>query len=469
MSKRYHFIGIGGIGMGALATLLLKKGYRVSGSDLRENQMVLDLRQRGARIAIGHGAGNVRGAECVVFSSAIPNDNPELQAARQQGILILQRAELLAELMDGHIGITIAGAHGKTTTTSMISNLLIKGGLQPTTAIGGIVNGGAQTDAGYQAQVGEGPYFVAEVDESDGSFLKFSPKYSVITNIDFEHVDYFHDWNNILSAYRDFIRRTKSDGLLIACGDDLYLSDLLKDSPCPVRTYGFGAHNDIVARDIRFDRCCVDFDCWLKGRSWGKVHLRIPGQHNAANAMACIALGTRLGIAPEAICRSLADYAGAQRRFQVKSTADGIWIVDDYAHHPTEIRATLAAAKQVGRKRLVTVFQPHRYTRVKYLWDEMAASFTDSDYIILTDIYAASEQPIDGITAERLKGHIAQKVSVPVVYLPKGEVVRYVLDMARPGDLIMMMGAGDITYLADEMARSIGGAQDKRPASKTEK
>ncbi len=455
MNKHYHLIGIGGIGMGTLATLLLKKGYQVSGSDLYDNQMVAELKWRGAHIAIGHCAANITGADYVVFSSAIGPDNVELRSARQQGIPALQRAELLAGLMEGHIGITVAGAHGKTTTTSMISNMLIQAGLQPTTAIGGIVQRDVLDALGYQASLGQGTYFVAEVDESDGSFLRFSPQYSVITNIDFEHVDYFHNWDNILASYRDFIRRTKANGLLIACGDDSRLSDLLCESPCPVHTYGFGLKNDTVAKDIRFNHCCVDFDCWIEGQPWGKVHLRIPGTHNIANAMASIALGTHLGIAPEVIRRSLANYAGAKRRFQIKSTAVDIWIVDDYAHHPTEIRSTLTAARHIGRKRLVTVFQPHRYTRVKYLWEEMAASFRDSDYIILTDIYAASELPIAGITSERLKEDIASQVSAPVVYLKKEMVVRHVLDMARPGDLIMMMGAGDITYLADEMARSL--------------
>ena len=465
MIKHYHFIGIGGIGMGALATLVLKKGGQVSGSDLRENQMVLHLRQHGARITVGHAAENVAGADCVIFSSAVRPDNPEIVEAQRRGIPVLPRAQLLADLMEGHVGITVAGAHGKTTTTSMISHMLIKAGLQPTTAIGGIVSGGLPPalagatstlaiDAGYQASLGKGTYFVAEVDESDGSFLKFSPQYSIITNIDFEHVDYFQNWENILAAWLEFIHRTRPDGLLVVCGDDPYLPELVKNSPCAALTYGFGPHNDIVARDVRYDQCSTEFDCFVKGRPWGKVRLRIPGKHNVANAMAAIGLGTHLQIPADVILGSLGEYTGAQRRFQIKSTAGDVWVVDDYAHHPTEIKATLAAARQAGRKRVITVFQPHRYTRVQHLWSEMAKSFTDTDYLVLTDIYAASEKPIEGITAQRLVEEIAKNQSSPAVYLPRTEIVPSVLEVARPGDLVVMMGAGDITYLADELAKA---------------
>lgn len=454
MNKHYHFIGIGGIGMGALAILLLKKGYQVSGSDVRENQMVLNLREQGARISIGHARENLNGADCVVFSSAIAKDNPELIEAQTRNLKILQRAQLLADLMQGHTGITVAGAHGKTTTTSMISNMLIKAGLQPTTAIGGVVTSGS---LGYQASLGKGTYFVAETDESDGSFLKFSPKFSVITNIDFEHVDYFHSLDNIIKAYGQFIRSTAADGFLVACGDDENLSKLLPQSPCPVRTYGFEAGNDIVAQNISFDGCSTEFDCLLNGKSLGKIRLQVPGKHNVANAMACIGLGLHLSIDIDIIRRSLWEYTSVQRRFQFKNKTGDVWVVDDYAHHPTEIQATLAAAQQLQRKRIITIFQPHRYTRVKFLWEEMVKSFTHSDYLILTDIYAASEQPIDGITSQRLIERIKQEKSFPAVYLQKQAVLRHVLDMIQPGDLVMVLGAGDITYLSDEIARAVSG------------
>ena len=457
MSKHYHFIGIGGIGMGALAILLLKKGYQVSGSDLRENQMVQNLREQGARVTIGHARENISGADFVVFSSAVAPDNPELQEAREKKIPVLQRAQLLVDLMRGHTAITVAGAHGKTTTTSMISNMLIKAGLRPTTAIGGMVTSGS---SGYQASLGEGKYFVAETDESDGSFLKFSPKYSVITNIDFEHIDYFRDWDGILRAYIQFIGRTARDGLLVACGDDGNLRGMLAQSPCPVRTYGFGPDNDLTAQNISIDVTGARFDCLLKGKPLGTIHLQVPGKHNVANALACIALGLHLGIGWDVIRESLGEYTSVQRRFQIKAKSGDIWVVDDYAHHPTEIRATLAAARQMGRKRVLAIFQPHRYTRVQSLWDEMTKSFYGIDYLILTDIYAASEKPIEGITSAKLKERIEQENPCPVVYLDKKDVARHVIDLAAPGDLVIVLGAGDITYVADELAWAVQGDQN---------
>ncbi len=454
MKKHYHFIGIGGIGMGALAILLLKKGYKVSGSDLRENQMVLNLREQGARVTIGHSKENINGADFVVFSSAVAPDNPELQKARLEKIPVMPRAQLLVELMQGHTAITVAGAHGKTTTTSMISNMLIKAGLQPTTAIGGMVTSGS---SGYQASLGEGKYFVAETDESDGSFLKFSPKYSVITNIDFEHVDYFHDWDGILRAYAQFIGRTAHDGLLVVYGDDGNLRGLLAQSPCPVRTYGFGPDNDVTAQNISLDASGARFDCLLESKKLGTIQLQVPGKHNVANAMACVALGLHLGIDWNVIRESLGEYTCVQRRFQFKARAGDIWVVDDYAHHPTEIKATLAVARQMGRKRVIAVFQPHRYTRVQSLWDELAKSFFGIDYLILTDIYAASEKPITGITSAKLKERIEQENPCHVVYLDKKDVLRHVIDRATPGDLVIVLGAGDITSVADELAWAVQG------------
>ncbi|MBI5024408.1 MAG: UDP-N-acetylmuramate--L-alanine ligase [Candidatus Omnitrophica bacterium] len=454
MTKHYHFIGIGGIGMGALAILLLKKGCKVSGSDLRENQMIQNLREQGARVTIGHARENISGADFVVFSSAVAQDNPELQEARGKKIPVMQRAQLLVDLMQGQTSITVAGAHGKTTTTSMISNMLIKAGLQPTTAIGGMVTSGS---SGYQASLGEGKYFVAETDESDGSFLKFSPKYSVITNIDFEHIDYFRDWDGILRAYAQFIGRTARDGLLVACGDDGNLRGMLARSPCPVRTYGFSPENDITAQNIVLDVNGGQFDCLANGKPLGTIRLQIPGRHNVANALACVALGLHLGIDWNVIRESLGEYTSVQRRFEIKARSGDIWVVDDYAHHPTEIRATLAAARQMGRKRVIAIFQPHRYTRVQSLWDEMAKSFYGIDYLILTDIYAASEKPIEGITSSRLKERIEEENPCRVVYLEKKDILRHVIDRATPGDLIIVLGAGDITYVADELAWAVQG------------
>lgn len=446
--------------MGALAALLLRQGHRVTGSDVRENPIVLNLRQEGAAVHIGHHPGHVGRADCVVFSSAIKRDNPELAQAKRLAIPILQRAQLLASLMQGHAGITVAGAHGKTTTTSMISSLLTEAGLQPTTAVGGLISG-----ASSNARLGAGEYFVAEVDESDGSFLYFSPRYSIITNIDFEHVDYFHTWENILEAYRRFIHQTETGGVVIACGDDPRLLSLVRGYRHTVHTYGFSSHNQTTAENCRFDQLSSIFDCVIDGKDWGTVALNVPGRHNIVNALACITLGVHLSIAPDLIRRSLAAYRGVQRRFQVKETVDDIWVVDDYAHHPTEIRATLAAARLMNRKRVIAVFQPHRYSRVQGLMEEMAGSLINSDYVIVTDIYAASESPIEGVTAGRLKEHIQRLTANPVVYLKKEDITGYLLTMVRPGDLVLMLGAGDITYIADAFGPLLREARGPRTAT----
>ncbi|MCK4881807.1 MAG: UDP-N-acetylmuramate--L-alanine ligase [Candidatus Omnitrophica bacterium] len=457
MNKHYHFIGIGGIGMGALAALSLDKGYRVSGSDLRSNQVTERLKARGAEIFSGHAGKNIGEADCVIFSSAIRADNPELTEARRKQTPIVQRAKFLVELMEGHIGITVAGAHGKTTTTSMVAHLLETAGLQPTTAIGGIVNG-----THSYAELGEGKYFVTEVDESDGSFLYFSPDYSIITNIDFEHVDYYQNWQNILDAYREFIGKTRSGGTILACGDDELLSNLLNESGCTVRTYGFADTNDVSAANIKFDGFDTTFTCVADGKNLGPFSLKVPGRHNVVNALACIALGLSLSIDPDVIRASLQGYLGVQRRFQLKANADDIWVVDDYAHHPTEIKATLETAQLFKQSvsggeanSLITVFQPHRYSRLQGLMNDFVESLINSDHLIVTDIYAASEPPIEGITAEKLCEQIRALTDGQVSYVPKEKIVDYLMDIVKPRDLVLTLGAGDITHIADDLAEAV--------------
>ncbi|MCK5259865.1 MAG: UDP-N-acetylmuramate--L-alanine ligase [Candidatus Omnitrophica bacterium] len=461
MSKHYHFIGIGGIGMGALAALSLDKGYRVSGSDLRSNPMTERLKARGAEIFSGHAGENIGGADCVVFSSAIRDDNPELVEAERKKIPVLQRAKFLAELMEGYIGITVAGAHGKTTTTSMAADLLEEAGLQPTTAIGGIVNG---TRA--HAELGEGKYFVTEVDESDGSFLCFRPHYSIITNVDLEHVDYYHNWQNVLDAYRAFIGKTREGGTILAYGDDEPLLNMVKESGKSFKTYGFSPENNISAVNIKFDHFDSRFNCVVDGVDRGQVLLKIPGRHNIANALACISLGLSLSIEFDTICESLKSYKGVQRRFQLKSRVDDIWVIDDYAHHPTEIKATLETAQLFKRSvqemtaggetnGLIAVFQPHRYSRVKGLLEDFAQSLVYSDQLIVTDIYAASEQPIEGVTAEKLCEQIRAITDRPVCYIPKGEIIDHLLDVVKPQDLVLTLGAGDVGAIADDLAEAL--------------
>ncbi|MDP2654031.1 MAG: UDP-N-acetylmuramate--L-alanine ligase [Candidatus Omnitrophota bacterium] len=448
--KHYHFIGIGGIGMGALASLVLAKGHRVSGSDLKESQLFLELRHRGAAVFLGHAYENVGQPDFVVYSSAVGEDNPEMKAARDKEIPVLRRAELLAELMSNHVGITVAGAHGKTSTTSMISCLLMSAGINPTTAVGGIING-----TSYNANLGRGQYFVAEVDESDGSFLYFQPFYSIITNIDFEHVDYYHTWENILAAYAQFVQRTAEGGTVIACGDDPNLRRILESVGQRHLTYGFSKDNDIFADRIVLDGYQSRFDCLADRNPLGTFELSVPGRHNILNSMAAIALGLALNVEVPVIQKSLKAYRGVKRRMQIVGDITDICVMDDYGHHPTEIKATLQAARLLGKKRVVTVFQPHRYTRTKFLMDGFVESLQLSDYVIITDIYAASEPPIEGISAETICGRLREKTDKPVVYLKKEDIFAHLRDAVRPGDLVLTLGAGDIYRIGEELVRDL--------------
>ena len=442
--------------MSALASLVLDKGCHVSGSDLRSNQVTERLKKQGADIALGHSPKNVKDANCVIYSSAIEEDNPEFIEAKKRKIPVMQRAQLLAELMNDHKAITVAGAHGKTTTSSMIAHLLIKANFNPTTAVGGIVHG-----ASSHAQLGGGEYFVTEVDESDGSFLYFSPKYSVITNIDFEHVDYYKNWQSILDAYKEFIERTVEGGIILAYGDDEQLLNLLKSSQASYKTYGFLPHNNVIATDITFDQFQSHFLCIVDGRGLGEVHLNIPGRHNVANALACISLGLNLSIDFDCICESLKEYEGVQRRFQLKGKVNDVWVIDDYAHHPTEIRTILETAQLFKKSlliedsQLITIVQPHRYSRVHALLDGFAESLIHSDQMIITDIYAASEKPIEGITAQHLCKKVCALTNKPVCYLPKEKIVDYLMAIATPHDVVLTLGAGDITHVGDDFVKAL--------------
>jgi len=445
---QYHFIGIGGIGMGKLASLLLTKGETVSGSDVADNAMVKSLRDQGAHIVIGHQAENVGDARYVVYSSAIRLDNPELVAAFQKGCLVIKRAKLLADLMKEAFGVTVAGAHGKTTTTSMIAHMLIEAGLDPTVALGGVFQQGT-----YKEKLGAGKYFVAELDESDGSFLFFSPDISVVTNIDFEHVDYYHDWEHIESAYAQFIEQTATDGVAVVCGDDQRLRWLSEKSSKAVLYYGLGSDNDFYAQDIHYENGKMFFNCFQGKQHLGQLCLSVFGLHNVMNALASVIVGLRLGLSFSMIQGVLASYKGVRRRFEVKGSWGDIRLLDDYAHHPTEIKATLAAVKAFHPKRIVAVFQPHRYTRTKFLWDQFCAAFTDADELMITDIYGASEDPLDGIDAPSLCEYMSSGSQRPAVYIPKEDIAAHVKAMIQPGDHVITLGAGDITRVCDELAQ----------------
>jgi len=453
MAKHYHLIGIGGIGMGTLASLLLDQGHTVSGSDLKDNEMTLGLRKRGVCIYIGHRTGNiVKNTDYVVYSSAIRVNNPELIESESRNILVLRRAEVLAQLVNNQVGITIAGAHGKTTTTSMVSSLLINAGLRPTTAIGGIING----PAAYNANLGEGKYFVAEVDESDGTFLYFNPHYSIITNMDFEHVDFYKNWEGITQAFAKFIACTQKNGRLIVCGEDKKLVQLVRQQKAAAVTYGTSDNQDVYAQDIVMDGFKSSFICHTRrhGRL-GHFQLFVPGRHNILNALACISLGLQLSISYEVMFKTLKSFAGVKRRFQLKGRVNDVMVIDDYGHHPTEIQATLNAARLFGPKRLITVFQPHRYSRTKFLLNEFVKHLSRSDELILTDIYAAGEKISEGVGVRALFEKLQKTLGLKVVFLKKEDILEYLREYVQPGDMVIFLGAGDIYHLSDELVKSL--------------
>ena len=451
MNKHYHFIGIGGVGMGAVASLLLAKGHKISGSDLKDSELTLKLKKAGAQVMIGHHASNVKSPDYVVYSSAIRVNNPELIESVSRKIPVLRRAEVLAQLVNEQVGITIGGAHGKTTTTSMISSLLINASLKPTTAVGGIINNGSS----YNANLGEGKYFVAEVDESDGTFLYFAPHYSIITNMDFEHVDFYKDWEGIVDAYRKFVNCTVKGGRVIACGEDAKLIEIVLSQDVSAITYGLSNQCDVYAAHITSDGFQTSFACHTRQGKLGDFKLNVPGRHNVLNALACITLGIELAIAYEVMFNTLKEFTGVKRRFQLKSKEDDdVMVVDDYGHHPTEIRATLSAARLFNKKRLITVFQPHRYSRTKFLLDEFVESLKLTDELVLTDIYAASEKISEGVPVRALLDKVQEVLGSKAIFLKKEEIVNYLTDHVQQGDLVVFLGAGDIYHLSDELVNA---------------
>jgi len=453
-AKHYHFIGIGGIGMGTLASLLLDKGYKVSGSDLKDNELTSQLRKNGALVSIGHHASNVQSPDYVVYSSAIRVTNPEMIESVSRNLPLLKRAQVLAQLVNEQTGITIAGAHGKTTTTSMVSSLLLNASFKPTTAVGGIINGKT-----YNAHLGEGKYFVAEVDESDGTFLYFRPAYSIITNIDFEHVDFYKDWNGITEAYKKFINCTAERGKLIVCAEDKKLQGLVQESKRMAVFYGFEKTCDVWAQNIVTEGFHSRFECYTQFGKLADFELIIPGRHNVLNALACITLGLQLGIPLEIMQQTLKEFGGVKRRFQLKGEVDDIMIVDDYGHHPTEIVATLKAARLFNKKRLVTVFQPHRYSRTKFLLNEFVDSLKLTDQLVITDIYAASEKPSEGAGIKDLLVPLQRELQDRVVFLKKEEILKYLTEFVQGGDLVLFLGAGDINHFSDDL---VGALTEKK-------
>lgn len=442
--KHVHFVGIGGIGMSGIAEVLLNLGYKVTGSDVRETAITRRLEQCGATVSLRHLANNVVGAHVVVISSAVRPDNPEIEEAQRLKIPVISRAEMLAELERLKYSISVAGTHGKTTTTSMIAIILDRAGFDPTVVVGGLLN-----TIGSNARLGKGEYIVLEADESDRSFLLLSPTIAVVTNIEADHLDQYRDLDDIKAAFLSFINKVPFYGAAILCLDEPVVQSLIPEVKRRIVTYGTAAQADISIVDINTDGLRSSFTVKFNGGSRQQIKLNVPGVHNVLNATAAFAAARDMGIEPNVIAAALESFQGVDRRFQVKSH-DGITVIDDYAHHPTEIRATLSAAKSGNFHRIFAVFQPHRYTRTFHLMDDFARAFNLADVVLILDIYPAGEQPIEGITTPVLIEKIKSFGHKNAIYAPDFETIEsYIIANAQPGDAVVVMGAGSVTKLSD--------------------
>jgi len=446
--QQIHFVGIGGAGMSGIAEVLLNMGYRVTGSDLKRTETVERLEQLGAKVYIGHEPAHIEAAHVVVYSSAVAKDNVEVQGARQRGIPVIPRAEMLAELMRLKYGIAVAGTHGKTTTTSMVAAVLGEGGFDPTVVVGGRVHA-----LGTNARLGQGEFLVAEADESDGSFLKLTPTIAVVTTVDAEHLDYYPSVETIRETFLQFVNKVPFYGAAVLCLDQPNIQLMIPRVEKRLLTYGLESGADLIARRVTFAGLTSSFEVVHRGRSLGECRLQVPGAHNVLNALAGIAVGLDLEIPFATIEAALSNFSGVQRRFQVKGEAGGVLVVDDYGHHPAEIRATLAAAKAGFDRRMVTVFQPHRYTRTLHLRQEFWTAFYQTDVLVVMDVYPAGEAPIPGVSARDLAEGIAAHGHREVVYLDNDRrgILDYLCANTRSGDLVLTLGAGDVGQLAGEL------------------
>ncbi len=440
-----HMVGIGGAGMSGIAEVLLNLGYSVSGSDIADNDTIRRLRGLGARIETAHKAENVADAEVLVKSTAIDPDNPELIAAREKGIPVIPRAEMLAELMRLKTGIAVAGTHGKTTTTSLLAAIFTEAGMDPTVIIGGRLN-----TYGSHALMGEGEYLIAEADESDGSFLSLLPIMNVVTNVDLDHTDYYPDMASVDEAFVQFMNQVPFYGLNVVCGDDPRIQELLPRIKRPVLTYGLGPENDLQA-EIQELGQASRFAVYWHGAHWADVTLTHPGRHNILNALAAVAVAMQSDIPQEAMLKGLESFGGVGRRMEKKGESEGVLVLDDYGHHPREIDLTLQTVKEVfGDRRLIVVFQPHRFTRTRDLFADFCRAFTKADLLFLTEVYPASEDPIPGVNGISLAQGIRQMGSQEVVFCEDLSVcLRELRDIAAPGDVVLTLGAGSVTRLGD--------------------
>jgi len=455
--QQIHFVGIGGVGMSGIAEVLLNLGYRVTGSDQKRSELVERLERLGAKVFLGHEPSHLEGAHVVVYSSAVARDNVEVQVARQRGVPVIPRAEMLAELMRLKYGIAIAGTHGKTTTTSMVAAVLGAAGLDPTVVVGGRIHG-----LGTNARLGRGEFLVAEADESDGSFLKLTPTIAVVTTVDAEHLDHYADLDAIRTAFLAFVNKVPFYGSAVLCLDQPNIQQMIPQIEKRVITYGLESGADLTARRLSFSGVQSQFEVLHRGRVLGSISIQVPGRHNVLNALAAVGVGLDLEAPFERIQQALGAFAGVQRRFQIRGEAAGVLVVDDYGHHPAEIHATLAAAKAGFDRRVITVFQPHRYSRTHALRQEFLTAFYQSDVLIVMDIYAAGEAPIPGVHARDLADGIRAHGHREVLYMDgdRPGILNYLCESTRPGDLVLTLGAGDVGQLGAELLARLGDMPD---------
>lgn len=450
--QHVHFIGIGGYGMSAIARVMLEMGYNVTGSDLASQELTEKLATKGAKIYIGHNAEQVHGADLVVYSTALPKSNVERVEAEKLGIPVLHRSEMLAKLLNEREGVAVAGTHGKTTTTSMIASVMDNCGIDPTYIVGGEI-----VDKGTNAKAGKGKYVVAEADESDGSFLHYYPAYGIVTNIEADHLEnYDGDFNKLKQAYVQFVNQIKPGGKAVVCGDDHNILELMPQMTSEIVTYGIDTNCDYIAKDIVLGDRKVTYTMFHGNEELGQVHLSVPGKHNVYNSMAAVIVCLEAGIPFAKIVDAICLTHGAKRRFQVLGDHNDILIIDDYAHHPTEILATISAAKATGKK-IIAVFQPQRYTRTYFLLDDFSRAFGEADEVIITDIYSpAGEKQIEGINSARLVELIKQNSNANTRHLPtKEDVLVDLQGRLAAGDLVLTMGAGDIYKVGKHLATKL--------------
>ena len=453
--KKIHFVGIGGIGMSGIAEILLDQGFTVTGSDRAASENTDRMKELGAGVFIGHEAKNVSpDVDALVYSSAVAPDNPELQEAQRRKIPVIRRAEMLAEVMRLKYGIGIAGTHGKTTTTSMIGLILIEGGVDPTVIVGGRLRG----LAGSNARLGKGQFIVVEADEFDRSFLSITPTIAVLTTLETDHLDCYRDLEDIKSAFIQFASKVPFYGFVVLCLDEPALQDIMPKLKKKIITYGLNGQADLQAVDIAHRQNVTRFVVLYGGKELGDVELQIPGKHNVQNALAAIAVGLEVGIPFAKVKAGIEKFTGVFRRWELKAEVGGVTVIDDYAHHPTEIRATLAGAKAGWRRRVICVFQPHLYSRTRDFYDEFGRAFFNADVLVLTDVYPAREEPIQGVSGELIVNAAREFGHKNVTYVPdKKDIPAYLLKIKRPGDIIITMGAGDIWKFGEEFIKNLKG------------